>query len=63
MTTIDGAYACGVSVTHGTPRKHIWTFVAGITEGNPGSTNVCPCDATSTIRIPPFVGNDYFCES
>ena len=64
VTTIDGAYACGVSVTHGTPRNHIWTFVAGASEDNPtwpGET--CPCDSTSTIRIPPFVGNDYFCES
>ena len=63
VTTIDGAYACGVSVTHGTPRNHIWTFVAGLSEGNPTWSEVCPCDATSTIRIPPFVGNDYFCES
>ena len=63
VTTIDGAYACGVSVTHGTPRNHIWTFVAGASEGNPTEKWVCPCDATSTIRIPPFVGNDYFCES
>ena len=63
MTTIDGAYAGGVSVTHGTPRNHIWTFVAGTSEGNPTYNEVCPCDATHTIRIPPFVGNDYFCES
>ena len=63
VTTIDGAYASGVSVTHGTPRNHIWTFVAGGSEGDPTQTWVCPCDATSTIRIPPFVGNDYFCES
>ena len=63
VTTIDGAYACGVSVTHGTTRNHIWTFAAGASEGNPTWTSVCPCDATSTIRIPPFVGNDYFCES
>ena len=63
MTTIDGSYACGVSVTHGTPQNHIWTFVAGRSEGNPTWYTVCPCDSTSTIRIPPFVGNDYFCES
>ena len=24
--SIDQAYACGVSVTHGTPRNHIWTL-------------------------------------
>ena len=63
VTTIDGAYASGVSVTHGTPRNHIWSFVAGLSEGNPSGTIFCPCDTTSTIRIPPFVGNDYFCES
>ena len=63
VTTIDGAYACGVSVTHGTLRNHIWTFVAGLSEGNPRSYQVCPCDATCTISIPPFMGNDYFCES
>ena len=63
LTTIDGAYACGVSMTHGTPRNHIWTFVAGLSEGYPTYAGVCPCDATITIRIPPFVGNDYFCES
>ena len=63
VTTIDGAYANGVSVTHGTPRNHIWTFVAGLSEGNPTAPWVCPCDATRTISIPPFVGNDSFCES
>ena len=63
VTTIDGAYACGVSLTHGTPRNHIWTFVAGESEGDPTWPDVCPCDTNTTIRIPPFVGNDYFCES
>ena len=63
VTTIDGPYAIGVSVTHGTPRNHIWTFVAGTSEGNPTWSSVCPCDANIAIRIPPFVGNDYFCES
>ena len=35
VTTIEGAYACGVSVTHETPRNHIWTFVAGASEDDP----------------------------
>ena len=61
--SIDEAYSCGVSVTHGTPRNHIWTFAAGTSEGNRGSTLSCPCDSTRTITIPQFVGNDYFCES
>ena len=63
VTTIDGDYADGVSVTHGTPRNHIWTFVAGLSEVNPTYNEVCPCDTTRTIRIPSYVGNDYFCES
>ena len=56
VTTIDGAYASGVSVTHGTPRNHIWTFVFGVSEGDPTWYTVCPCDTTSTIRIPPLLG-------
>ena len=63
VTTIDGAYVAGVSVTHGTPRNHIWTFAAGISEGNPTSISVCPCDASINISVPSFIGDDYFCES
>ena len=62
-TTINGAYVDGVVVTHGSPQQHIWTFAAGVSEDNPNRDWVCPCDADHTIRIPPFVGNDYFCES
>ena len=63
VTTIDGAYVCGVSLTHGSPRQHIWTFAAGSYEQDYTDDDACPCDATISIRIPPFVGGDYFCES
>ena len=63
VTTIDGAYVAGISITHNNPRQHIWTFAAGAAEGSPSRDWVCPCDADHIIRIPPFVGNDYFCES
>ena len=62
-TTIDSAYASGVSLTHGSPRQHIWTFAAGYSEIEPTRVDACPCDATIDITIPPFVGGDYFCES
>ena len=62
-TTIDRAYVSGVSLTHGTPRQHIWTFAAGIAEDRPTREDSCPCDASIDISIPPFVGGDYFCES
>ena len=63
VTTIDGGYVAGVSLTHGSPRRHIWTFAAGRSEAYPTWEDVCPCDASITIRVPSFVGIDYFCES
>ena len=62
-TTIDEAYVDGVSLTHGSPRQHIWTFAAGYSEATPISYGSCPCDASVNISIPLFVGGDYFCES
>ena len=62
QTTIDGAYVDGVSLTHGSPRQHIWTFAVGYSELY-NIDDSCPCDATININIPPFVGGDYFCES
>ena len=62
--TIDSIYFDGVAIMYGSPRQHVWTFAAGRWENNAGSTDhVCPCDTTSDIEIPPFVGEDYFCES
>ena len=63
VTTIEGAYVSGISLTHGSPRQHIWTFAAGSSEDQPTRDDACPCDASINITIPPFVGGDYFCES
>ena len=63
VTTIDGACVSGVSLTHGSPRQHIWIFAAGVSESRTSSNDGCPCDITIDIDIPPFVGKDYFCES
>ncbi len=65
---IDQQYVDGLSFTHGTtPRTHIWTFAAGEYQGIDGDTNDinyrCPCNQGNTPGTPPFVGNDYFCES
>ena len=62
VTTIDGPYADGVILTHGSPRQHIWTFVGGWTE-YPTEWYICPCDANYNVSAPPFVDGDYFCES
>lgn len=70
--SIDDQYVDGISLTHGTPRQHIWTFAAGLSETiitNPGNHEIytCPCALVGTgfrTQVPPaFVGNNYFCES
>ena len=62
--TIDDPYVDGVSLTYGfSPRKHIWTFAAGVTDIGSSSYH-CPCSSTNYQGvIPSFVENDYFCES
>lgn len=67
--TINDAYVDGVSITHGSPREHVWTFAIAETDfpGVSARTALCPCTTgqpqVSDIVIPPFVGNDYFCET
>ena len=55
----------GVSLTHGGPREHIWTFAAGLRESMAvNAESTCPCTGnTGTTPPPRFVGNDYFCEA
>ena len=63
--TIDGPYVDGLSLTHGSPRTHIWTFASGQFNGNTGLGTIrCPCEeGYSDLDPPPFVGDDYFCET
>ena len=51
VTTIDDAYVSGVSLTHGSPRQHIWTFAAGRSEVQPTWVDVCP----STLVMLPLI--------
>lgn len=61
---IDGIYMDGLSITIGTPRQHVWSFVGG--HGPEfGAQNIrCPCDNTNgnSAPLPAFVGQNYFCE-
>ena len=67
---IDQTYVDGVSITHGSPRQHVWTFAGANDEAlnsgfHPEYTG-CPCLNTSASFagvIPNFVGNDYYCET
>ena len=64
--TIDSAYVDGVSLTHGQyPRQHIWTFAAALDEIR-SQSSTCPCSKTTTTytgAVPPFIGQDYFCDT
>ena len=56
---INSYYVEGVSLTYGSPRKHIWTFITANSENGKN----CPCATGSTVTVPSFMGNCYFCES
>ena len=61
--TIDDPYVDGLSLTYGTPSKHIWTFANATDETTSNPTSRCTCASPSRPNPPPsFVGNDYFCE-
>ena len=62
--TLDSAYFNGVAAIHGSPRQHIWTFSAGAAENYPGGNwFLCPCDVNAVSPVPPFINDNYFCES
>ena len=64
--TIDGTYIDGVSITHGHhPRKHVWSFANALDETR-SNYEGCPCTRTDRVFtgvVPPFVGQDYFCDT
>ena len=57
---INSAYIDGISLTHGNPRKHIWSLVSGYS-GTLHSD--CPCGSHTPYPVPSFVGSNYYCES
>ena len=68
--TIDDPYIDGVSLTHGqSPRQHIWTFAAAYVDYDPNynTATSCPCGVPNNTNyynaIPPYIDNDYFCET
>ena len=66
--TIESVYVDGISLTHGSPRQHIWTFAAARDETPDESLDSkCPCIIRSEDnhgnRPPMFVGTNYFCDT
>uniref|UniRef100_A0A1X7SGW7 Fibrinogen C-terminal domain-containing protein n=1 Tax=Amphimedon queenslandica TaxID=400682 RepID=A0A1X7SGW7_AMPQE len=61
-SNFNNAYIDGVSITRGSPRQHVWSYIAGLrSDSNTGST--CPCNTGATNTVPSFVGEHYYCES
>jgi len=64
LQSIDKAYVDGISITIGSPRKHVWTYAVGLSDDyNYGGHSNCPCATYPGPSPPAFVGNDYYCES
>ena len=69
--SIDSTYVDGVSLTHGSPRQHIWTFASARDEVGTFPHTNCPCTNINQMAATPFpptpppsyVGNDYFCDT
>ena len=54
--TIDSTYVDGLSITYGSPRRHLWTYAAG-------HNGRCRCHSSSIASLPPsFVGGRYYCD-
>ena len=60
-SSINSHYSDGISLTHGNPRNHIWTFIVGSTDSYLYSD--CPCGSKQPKTPPSFVSSDYYCES
>ena len=64
---INSYYVDGVSITHGSPRQHVWTLMGGLYEDNSNNGQPsCPCSPAGSPyknNLQSFIGNDYFCES
>jgi len=60
---IDREYLDGVSITHGSPRQHIWSFASGSYSTCCVAEVTCPCDNLYNINTPSWIGEDYFCEA
>ena len=62
---INQQYVDGISITHGSPRQHVWTLMSGLNGNGLWGSSVyqCPCHSQASPTIPSFIGNDWYCES
>ena len=61
---INSHYVDGMSITYGSPRKHVWTYAVGLSDDYNyyGKFN-CPCAKYPGPAPPSFVEDHYYCEA
>ncbi|XP_065180675.1 uncharacterized protein LOC135811376 isoform X1 [Sycon ciliatum] len=57
-TPLNSWYMDGVSITHGSPMQHLWTYTGSFNEVDVAH---CPCSPRAGAQTPPFVGSHYYC--
>ena len=60
--SIESNFLDGIVLTYGSPRCHIWSFANGISQSRT-DVSACPCNTGFTGSVPPYIHNDYFCDS
>ena len=61
--SLDGVYVDGISITTSSPRKHVWTYAARVSDVERYQKFNCPCGKYPGPAPPIFVGSHYYCES
>jgi len=61
--SIDGPYLDGVSITVGSPRKHVWSYGVGVSQLHNAVPYNCPCAKFPGANPPAYVRDHYYCES
>ena len=59
---IDSVYLDGISITHGMPRQHIWSYGAG-PASDCSSAGCCPCNEGGVDNVATFAKSNWYCES
>ena len=59
QASIESYFLDGIVLTYGSPRSHIWSFVAGHDQYTTAPEG-CPCNTGFTGSVPPYIQDDYF---
>jgi len=63
VQSIDQVYVDGISITLGSPHKHVWTYAVSHSDNHYAGQSNCPCAPVPGTSSPAFVKDDYYCES